>query len=1595
MASSDLQQFLEDRLVALIPGIDLSAGSPAQTKFVSPILTYLGTDPFDTDIGSFILDRFAQDYPDIYASDPGALRDLFVKPLQLILEPLKREIQTVRRNQSLIDPSLLSDEDADALVANVFDSRDTGGYANGVVRAYFPTPIDINVELATRIFDQQNQSFFPTNQLSLSSELMAFNREGSLFYADIPVRAEKPGASYNIAAGQIAGVEGLPNVVRATNLRKFANGAERQDNTTFVAAAESSLSERSLSNRRGAVARLNTVFKGQLRSTQVIGSKDPEMQRDLLVTSSPGHTWITGYVTLYKNVAFVLARTLEGKVSEIPKVGDTLYIYLQDHGTYGVNIFGSVRQENRLVRLKEEYAYSYFVRWSDSDGALQAALGGDGYATFTSLGPWNLDGGFARVGTIRISAAPDAGDDVNTDVPDGSVHVYGHADIYVRPTVQSADVVSVNGVYDLGVLGASTKLPHFSVEREGLRTVPQSVIVTEWPDSTFDYVTAGVMVGDVLSIETGPDAGLYNILAVAPTVFEDETRDVVVDGSYLSLDRHPENFGTARYRIVRTIRIDPFAPTIHKFPFGDIDSRRLNTNINDKRVTIPDIDLRDYGAIEGDTLAILSGPDIGTYKITAFDPVLGGSGVYLDRALTSTGANLDFEVYTALNPVQKPLVRIKEILLLDSSQQSTGVTVPSADPVAVTPVGAFSSAGVLGASKLSSGYVLPDLAGLLVYEEDSSQPVSSIAGPSTTGNDARYSMGFDTPDGVYIPMAFEDGTRSELDFRSDTSGKTSFFLATVETDNDDTNYPPVDPKPGECLTLKSGPNKGDYLIKAVHKFKYRTAPGNTVRTMYCYFIQIYGTFPVDPFKDLIDFIKYSNRTTGLKLYPGMTELAFPGFFVNFYNSLPSTLGAILTDKSADAAQADIKAVVDSMCSCQYEWGAPARGTLRTFYREPTLFEQNTGAADVVTTFSCKGPTGEAIRFRPDPARYQKYEIIPPRVGRDAEPTEYPTDLVTAVDITVSAETGTLAIGQWLYGSHSHASGRVSWLYGSVVTLSPVFGTFTTAGNEHLYDTLTGTPTYTAAVMGIQNSPVINTSTGPPTLYSMGVRVGDFLSINEELPLLPSAPASELILRTTAGSPIVKLYDLPATAIFDSSMTGGIVHISQGDDAGNYRVVKVIDGSTLLLDRVLTTTTAFPINDIGHGGRYGDGAVISTVTPNVATLPTLSVISSDVGSYLTLYGIDYRWVGSFKILSVNPTANAVDVTFSSSMTAFDALMMNGARWVVIADPGIPPISRARGDHNPATPPKGTDVLGGVPFRIYDQTGHDFEITSLWPSDTVPRLTLVGGPTQGIAQPYRVYRKNLRRLTPSEMGAQRHGFLCYFDTEVVSLSPATASNVSKDTYLLPDAGTYRSLGYRHVVADSHLSYSTKETGFLDLPTKVMTDSSLDSPDSLISIVGAPIQITYERADLVERVQEFADSASDRPIAGNLLVRHFLPAYTSYDATYLGGSDPSVVAKDIQTYLDQLPIETSADISEIEKLITGRGGNPITPTTLMATIYDWDRRAWVEFSENYLGGPNPEDTKVPYNGSPRVTFFLPSPDVSGQDPLPSGERINLVRQ
>jgi hypothetical protein len=278
----ELREFLKEALLRMDPSLDVSAGSPAESEVITPTIERLAPDPYDTPIDTFIKERLRSQFPSLVMQDNDALDDYGVKINRVLLEPLRRQIQLVSKNQSLQDPEQLNEDEADKLGANFFVRRQLGGFAVGVGRLYYSAPQSIIVTPSNPVFTASGLRFFPVENQAINATNMQLNTEGGLYYFDVVVRAEQEGEAYNIDLEDgLVGIEGLSQTIKVENKTSFEEGADKESTEEYVGRVENSLAERSLVTARGINARLLDVFQN-VRSVQVIGFGDIEMERDIL-----------------------------------------------------------------------------------------------------------------------------------------------------------------------------------------------------------------------------------------------------------------------------------------------------------------------------------------------------------------------------------------------------------------------------------------------------------------------------------------------------------------------------------------------------------------------------------------------------------------------------------------------------------------------------------------------------------------------------------------------------------------------------------------------------------------------------------------------------------------------------------------------------------------------------------------------------------------------------------------------------------------------------------------------------------------------------------------------------------------------------------------------------------------------------------------------------------------------------------------------------------------------------------------------------------------------------------------------------------------
>lgn len=284
-AQADLAQFIVECLLRLDPTLNTAEGGRVYTTVVNPLLRRLGTDPLAVDVETFIQQRMLDVFPDLDVTTPGsALRDILVAPLVMLLTPLRTEIAHLRRQQSLADYETLSEEELDALLANVLASRDTGSFSYGSARVFFPSARVVGID-ASIVFQT------PTGTKYLADEVRTYlpsemTRQGNQWYLDIPIRSGLPNSSANIPANTQLIVTGIDGVVRCYNPKAISGGITKATNADFYARAQEALTERSLNTERGINRFISENTTGVV-SVDVVGFGDPLMERDVLTAAAP------------------------------------------------------------------------------------------------------------------------------------------------------------------------------------------------------------------------------------------------------------------------------------------------------------------------------------------------------------------------------------------------------------------------------------------------------------------------------------------------------------------------------------------------------------------------------------------------------------------------------------------------------------------------------------------------------------------------------------------------------------------------------------------------------------------------------------------------------------------------------------------------------------------------------------------------------------------------------------------------------------------------------------------------------------------------------------------------------------------------------------------------------------------------------------------------------------------------------------------------------------------------------------------------------------------------------------------------------------
>ena len=754
-------QYIRDLLVELLsrynPDLDLSPTSELYRQVVSPLYDAVSPDPFDTDIENFLITRLRQEYPSLEVQQGDMIVDLLVRPLQMLLEPFKRELQRLKISQSANYPDAMTLEDAEDLAANFFVERQSGVFASGSVRVYFNSPTFVTITPSVTFTSTTGQTYRAVATQTIRPDVLLLQRSGEYYYVDVNVIATAAGEVGNAAPNTITSVSGLAAAYRVTNPFDVLGGSDEESTVELLGRVRTSLTERSLTSKRGIIARLTSDFPS-IRSIEVIGYGDPEMNRDVLSGTGSGTLTVSGMSFIFDKYMFLISlyedRGVTGGV--YPTAGDSIKLHYWDI----MYPDASSRIEKRTI---DEVIYSsigdlsdvptiYILRLDKSPDAPSPGTGGI---------PDTWPGVFASAFTsekLEITGVPEgvySEVEFPFEVDANKVHIGGRYDVFIRPsTVQeSTETINIHKSKDILAHGSDlvsggapptsldtltlknkVELPYLIVipggsgiqEFEIIRdtaTGVQAVVHKRTNDLTANTSTLLLTdrTGEFIAtniVEGKTSGATVGVLSVHQDTFPGDLDDCVLritngssEGEYIILDHSGGTLllntdlnvteSELTYYIVRFSVIENiFDPRFRVFPVDEFYVG-ASTSIGSSTVELP-IPLLDYDVRVGDSFDIMEGEDKGRYAIRE----ISGLIVELESTLGATNSGLKFSIYRESPAIQAPLVRILPGGVVGGSLGGGGYSVPYGKPLGAKALQAFS--GARGSYIGFNGFCIPD-----------------------------------------------------------------------------------------------------------------------------------------------------------------------------------------------------------------------------------------------------------------------------------------------------------------------------------------------------------------------------------------------------------------------------------------------------------------------------------------------------------------------------------------------------------------------------------------------------------------------------------------------------------------------------------------------------------------------------------------------------------------------------------------------------------------------------------------------------------------------------------------------------------------------
>jgi hypothetical protein len=926
----------------------------------------------------------------------------------------------------------------------------------------------------------------------------------------------------------------MRNPIRVTNRFKASGGKEADTDTQLLQRVEDGRIEQSLNVKRGAIARTRTLFPS-VKALQMIGAGEVGMDRDILEGTVDGLIYQTFNGVVFGTWLYFQTNSQFTDSSTSIAVGDFIKFKTQ---------ISSVVYRTKIKNILFIAVNQYFVEVEEN---------------VPSIFGQSIVGVLYKEGILTISKIP--GGMLEASIPSGKVHLGGHNDLYIAP--------SDNIDQDVTIKGISDQEPFFS-------TTTGQVVATDnrfFTSPFVDFLALGVRVGDLLTIETGP-AGTYEIMEVTSTYVR-VTSIFSVTAANL------------RAKILKYVTVDTAQPKTIKVPYvGAVNDLSVVIGSN-KFITTTN--LLTYDVQKGDVIEIFSGPNKGTYVITDFDLLLGGTGPIVDKAANVTETNISYRVYTPQTGITPPFVRIKTIELLDSANQNTGATVPYGDLVD---------------ARISCDVELPEppktvIDRKLFFLPDFFQFYPLPADPSIPGPniDARYTQQIESADGVVrrigdfitnpiveaeinIPPFMWNQKRNkvmallseeDLEFTADPLG--THFTS-----------PLTKAKPGDLLTVDTTVNADNYVIKDIRVLQLwmKTSRGHAKIAI----AELDRELPIDAVANIISIINY-----GILQGSGITPFSFLDYFRIFeyaveFDSISGFIEGVLLPRLVgtmgflgfSVSPNTLRELIMKTCFSSYKIGESPKAEIDCYLKEPATVEiytepttTNDNSLLSVTTFTeLTDTTKTLIPKKAQVTPFPPGQIFP-QAFEELDISQYARDMSTEYPAS-----------EFIFHSSGESYGK------------------------------------------------------------LGVREGDILEFYNAINDLSSRKnqSSSYLLITTAGSnvvsfiwPSVRNNVLPLEA-------GQILCIDSGPDTGTYLITEVLQdlhpNYQVKLNKTLThTTLTYPslVSFTGGTVTAGSNVLVDPALPGTANVNDYISIFAATNTNILTSGEDVEFLGTFKIVGL--------------------------------------------------------------------------------------------------------------------------------------------------------------------------------------------------------------------------------------------------------------------------------------------------------------------------------------------------------------------------